>query len=68
MQKTFPSTSKAIADSPRQCVHGSTPARFIAPICGPNNSVGNDYDRQQKHHRLNRPTKVGPTENRTNER
>src|SRR5215510_13316649 len=35
-QKMFPAARSASIVSPRQCVHGSTPARFIAAICGPN--------------------------------
>src|SRR5260221_5852647 len=37
MQKRFPAMSSAITASPRQWVHGSTPARFIGATCGPKN-------------------------------
>src|SRR5216684_8402323 len=37
MQKRFPAISSAITASPRQYVHGSTPARFIGATWGPKN-------------------------------
>src|SRR5580765_2490953 len=37
MQKKLPAASKAITASPRQCVHGRTPARFIGLSGGPSN-------------------------------
>jgi len=36
-QKTFPAAKSASTISPRQCVQGNTPARFIGAVCGPNN-------------------------------
>src|SRR5438270_4156581 len=35
-QKMFPTINKANTVSPRQCVQGRTPAKFMGAICGPN--------------------------------
>src|SRR5712671_681301 len=37
MQKRFPAISRAITASPRQWVHGKTPARFMGATWGPKN-------------------------------